>query len=202
MSSQLDSYTLPPAVKRVANAFRLTGWVSFWAQAAMGIISTLVLFFSSLFINTNRTIPNIPNVGSTVVRSNNPGLGFGLFLTSGGLIALYLGIFWAFRYVQLSRRLKSSKTQSRPKRGDAFQILRNGLVISIIGMFLTLLGAFSIVGALVGKSFQFGVTLGGLPSNFIEGADIFTVQGALLVLFGHFLATVSSLWLLRTMNRQ
>jgi hypothetical protein len=183
----------------------MMGWGSFWAQAVLGIVSTVVLFFSSVFLTAQPVMTNLPNTpGGQAVRAADPGFGLGMVLTTCGLVALYIGIFWAFRYTRLSRKLQASDGRARPKRGDTIKIIRNGLIISLTGMLFTLLGTFAIVGSLVGKSFQQGVSSvwGGLPANFIQGADIFTVQGALIVLLAHFIALSSSLWLLRTMNRQ
>lgn len=205
MSTQIDSYSVPPAVRRVATAFRRVGRISFWTQVVLGVVSTMVLLFSSLFLNNQSTVTTVPNAaGRVVTQQSNPGTGFGLFLTGCGLVALYLSIYWAYTYIRLSKKLQVSDTRQRPKRTDVFRRLRSGLFVSLVGMFLTLMGGFAVVGTLVGKSFQVSAVsvLGGLPDQLIKGSDIFAVQGVFLVLLAHFIALAASLWLLRSMNQQ
>ncbi|MEO1147272.1 MAG: DUF3611 family protein [Cyanobacteria bacterium J06638_22] len=206
MSSQLDSYAVPPAVRRVANSFRRVGQISFWSQVVLGVVSTMVLLFTSLFLNNRSTVttnlPNVPNVSTAT--QNNPGTGFGLFLTGAGLVILYASIYWAYSYIRLSKQLQKYDSGRRPKRTDVFGKLRMGLMISMAGMMFTILGGFAVVGTLVGKSFQVSAVsvFGGLPDQVIKGSDIFAVQGVFLVLLAHFIAIASSLWLLRAMSRQ
>ena len=125
MNTELD-YTLPPAVRRIANAFRLTGWVSFWAQAVLALISSLVLLFA------------LVNVGARAGRNANPGAGVGLFLAALGLLAVYLSAYWAFRYTLISRKLRSRNVAKRPSPKEAIQALRTGILISMTGMLITL----------------------------------------------------------------
>jgi len=203
--TQLDSYSVPPAVRRVAIAFRRVGLFSFWAQVVLGVVSTVVLVFSSLFLATRSTVrTNLPNVPNVVTTQSNPGAGFGLVLIGLGLLAVYVSIYWAYTYLRLSKRLRDHNAGKRPKRTDVFRQLRLGLIISMVGMLLTLLGGFAIVGTLVGKAFQVTAVsaLGGIGDRLITASDIFPVQGVFLVLLAHFIAVVSSLWLLRAMSRQ
>lgn len=205
MSSQLDSYSVPPAVRRVAIAFRRAGLLSFWSQVVLGAVSTVVLIFSSLFLANRSTVQtNLPNVPNVVTTQSNPGAGFGLLLIGLGLLALYVSIYWAYTYIRLSKKLRDNESTKRPKRTDVFRQLRMGLTLNMVGMLLTLLGGFAIVGTLVGKAFQVTAVsaLGGIGDRLITASDIFPVQGVFLVLLAHFVAIISSLWLLREMSRQ
>jgi len=205
MSSQLDSYSVPPAVRRVAGAFRRFGLVSFWSQVVLGVVSTVVLIFSSLFLASRSTVrTNLPNTPQVVTTQSNPGTGIGLVLIGLGLLALYISIYWAYTYIRMAKRLQSNDSGKRPKRTDVFRQLRLGLSINLAGMLLTLLGGFAIVGTLVGKAFQVSAVsaLGGIGDRLITASDIFPVQGVFLVLLSHFIAILGSLWLLRAMNRQ
>lgn len=191
MSGQIDSYTLPPAVRRIAGAFRIIGWISFWAQIVLAVVSGFVLLFavSSLSVRTG---------------ANNAGTGFGLFFAICGLVALFLGAYWAFRYTRLSRRLKSVDSSTRPKPKDAMQAIRMGLIINLAGMLLSLLGAEAIIGVLLAKSLsqpQVGIYNPGNIRDFIQSLDIFIVQANTHIIAAHFAAIVSSLLLLRSVNR-
>jgi len=192
-SSNLDSNPLPPAVRRIAGAFRSAGWVSFWGQIVLAVVSTLVLLFSTASIN---------------VRSgaNNPGTSTGLFFAICGLILVYAGAYWSFRYTRLSRQLQTADPKVRPKRGDAIQAVRIGLMINLVGMLLTLLGAQAIVGSLLAKSLsqpQGGAIYDpGRITQFIQSLDIFIVQANTNTVTAHFVGILASLWLVRCMSRQ
>lgn len=193
-SSKVDSYSLPPAVRRVSKAFQVAGWLGFWVQIVLAVVSTLVL----LFANASLTI----RPGGI-----NPGTSAGVFFAVCGLLALYSGAYWSFRYTRLSQQLRTADAKARPKRGDAVQALRIGLLINLIGMLLTLLGAQAIVGALLAKSLAQpqGATIFNNPeslSRLIQPLDIFIVQANTNTLTAHFAGVLASLGLVRAMNRQ
>ncbi|MBD2462915.1 DUF3611 family protein [Oscillatoria sp. FACHB-1407] len=204
MANRSESFSLPPAVRRAAGAFRIIGWISFWAQIVLAVVSAGVLSFASLNLNANAPRPSIPTApGVTPVATDNSITGFGFFFAVCGLVVLFIGAYWAFRYTRLSRRLATSNTQIRPKRGDAVQALRIGLLINLVGMLLTILGAQAIVGALVAKSMSqgFAVFAGSIPP-YISPLQIFLVQANINTIMAHFVGVGSTLWLIQTMNRQ
>jgi Protein of unknown function (DUF3611) len=91
----------------------------------------------------------------------------------------------------------------RPKKVDVNQTLRLGLIINLIGMVLTILGAQAIVGSLVAKSFAQGFSFfSGVPSRFINPLDVFLVQANVNIIMAHFVGLLATLWLLRSMSRQ
>lgn len=191
MTGELE-YSLPPAIRRIAGAFRLMGWVSFWIQVVLGVISSIALLFAVASVTTQSS------------GNSNPGAGAGLFFSSAGLIAVYLGAFWAFRYTRMSRRLRSQDETRRPKPKDALQLLKLGLYISLIGMFLTLLGAGANVGALLAKAIsqpQGAALFGNDVSRFVQPLDIFIVQANTNILLAHFGGLVCTLWVLNSVNR-
>ena len=201
MSSQLDSspYSLPPAVQRVASAFRIAGWVSFWGQLVLSIISAVVL----LFAGSTLTLANSAPATAGGVQTSSAETGIGLLLSVCGLVALLVGAFWAFRYTRMARRLKTAEAQVRPKRSDVFQLLRLGLLVNLAGMAFTILGAQAIVGALVAKSFAQGFSLlSGNPLKFVNPLDVFLVQASTNITMAHFIGLIGTLWLLRCVNRQ
>jgi hypothetical protein len=180
-----------PTVQQIARSFRLTGWVSFWVQLILTVISTITLIFA---VAAGRS----PGVSST-----NPGTGIGGVLTIIGLGLLGFNMFWALsRYVAYGRRLGSDKAV-RPKKSEAIQAIRFGLMISLVGMLLAIVGAEAIVGLLVGKALSQG--LGGAintdPSRFIQPADTFVVQASINVILAQFAGIVSTLWLLNQISK-
>ncbi|PSB14850.1 hypothetical protein C7B61_10610 [filamentous cyanobacterium CCP1] len=198
MANRTD-VSMPPTVRRVAGALRWIGWISFWTQVALGIVSAVVL----LFAGSNLNAPAQNTLSSGTPAAANPGTGAGLFFAVLGLISLFIGAYWAFRYTRLARQLKTPNSQSRPRRGDAMQVLRFGLLISLVGLGLTILGMQAIAGSLVLKSFEQGFAIfSGNPLRFITPLDLFVVQAAANTLMAHFVGLVATLWLTHSVNRQ
>ncbi|MBE9078031.1 DUF3611 family protein [Romeria aff. gracilis LEGE 07310] len=188
-------YSLPPAIRRIAGAFRIVGWISFWIQAVLGVISSLVLLFSVATLS-----------GRATQGETNPGTSAGLLFAVLGVLAVFAGAFWSFRYTRLSRKLRTSNPDLRPKPKDAIRAIQIGLMISLAGMLVTLLGAEAIVGSLLAKSLAQpqGSALfnPGNVTQFIQPLDIFIVQANTHTLVAHFAAIASALWLYRSVNRQ
>jgi hypothetical protein len=193
MNSELD-YSLPPAVRRIATAFRWTGWISFWIQVVLATVSSLVLLFALISIGAR-----------TSVGGANPGTGIGVLLALAGVVAVYVSIYWAFRYALLGRRLRSRDASKRPSPKDAIQALRIGIIISMVGMLLTLFGGQALIGSLLGKALlqpQGGtVFMPGNINQYVEAFDIFIVQANTNTLLAHFVSLSATLWLLRVVNR-
>ena len=194
MSSNLDQSALPAAVKRIAQSFRMTGWISFWIQVILGVVASLVLIFSTLILQVEN---QSPNQGAT-----NPGAGAGVFLAILGIVSLYAGIYWAFRYTRLSRRLKMSDQPPTPR--NLMDAIRTGLMINMAGMFVTLLGGEALIGSLFAKALsqpQSGVAFYERITQAIQPIDILIVQANTNTVLAHFVGLAASLWLLRSMNR-
>lgn len=182
-----------PNLQQIAKAFRLTGWVSFWAQLVLTVVSGITLIFAS------QAGGRAPGATATA----NPGTGIGGVLTLLGLGILVFNMYWSVsRYVSFGRRLSGSK-MVRPKKSETIQAIRFGLMVSLVGMLLAIIGSATIVGLLVGKAVSQGV--GGFvnidPSRFILPADMFVVQASINVILAQFAGIVAALWLLNRMNR-
>ena len=171
----------PATLKQIATTFRITGWVSLWIQVVLTVVSGAILLFAS---TTNR--------------------GIGVVLTLCSIFGLFFNIYWAlFRYVPIGRRLQDSAV-ARPKKADVVQALRIGLVASLVGSLLGLLGAEATVGLLFGKAANQGAL--GLvnpdPSKYIQATDVLVLQASINVILAQFAAISASLWLLNRMSRQ
>lgn len=184
-------YSLPPAIRRIATNFRISGWVSFWVQVVIGVISLLLFLINVLDQNLSAG-----NKTSSIV-------GASLFVAIG-ILAVFVGAFWAFNYVRLGRKLKTSNPDTRPKPKDAIRSVRIGLIISLVGMGVTLVGAQSVVALLWLRSLRqvsFGIGTAD-PDAFIRADDIAIVFSFINTLFAHFIGLGVSLWLQYVVDRQ
>lgn len=179
-----------PSLQQIAKTFRLAGWVSFWIQLVLTVVSGTILLFAGF-------LSRAP--GST----NSPSTGIGVVVTIFGIAVLGFNMYWALlRYIPIGRKLEGNPA-SRPKKSETIQILRTGLIASLIGILLSLVGAQATVGLLAAKAFSQGV--GGFvntdPSKFIQPLDILVVQASINVILAQFAGIAASLWLLNRMSR-
>jgi hypothetical protein len=182
----------PPTLREIASTFRFVGWFSFWFQLVLTVVSSAILLFAA--------------VSSRNPTGNNPGTGVGVVLTVCGIAVLGFNMFWALtQYVKIGRRLKPPSTE-KPSKAEAIQVIRTGLIASLVGILLALLGTQAIVGLLFGKAVNQFTALaipgvGGFNPNFIQPIDILVVQASANVILAQFVAISSSLWLLNKMSR-
>ena len=138
-------------------------------------------------------------------NQNSPTTGIGVLVTIFGIAVLVFNMYWAlFRYIPIGRKLDGTAA-NRPRKSETIQVLRTGLIASLIGILLSLLlGAEATVGLLAAKAFNQGI--GGFvntdPSKFIQPLDILVVQASINVILAQFFGITASLWLLNRMSRQ
>jgi MFS family permease len=180
-------YSVPPAIRRISSNFRLSGWICIWVQTIIGVISSLLLIIDVLEDNAK-----ISNAGS------------GLFAALG-IGAVFVSAFWGFRYVLLGRKLRASNPDVRPKPKDAARAVRIGILISMVGMLLTILGGSAVVGVLWLRSLRQIATSSNIlqdTSAFINAADIAVVFSVVNTMVAHYVGLCASLWLQYVVDRQ
>ena len=185
----------PLTVQQVSDSFRVIGWVSFWFQVVLAVISAGILLVAGLSNRPSGPTPNNP-------ASPVAGSGFGVLFAGIGLLLLLGSIYYAYQYTRTARQLLAIDTAARPKKSETMQILKIGLVVSMVGMLLTLFGAFGFVGGLFIKaSRQAGAISLTTTSPFINAFDILTVQMILLILLALFVGITTPLWLMNRISR-
>lgn len=193
MLNNSGSQSPSSSLQEIAQTFRLAGWISFWAQLVLGVVATVILGFASF----SRGV---------AVENQRVGTGVGIFFAGAGVITLTVSIFWAFRYTKIAKQLQSSNSNNRPRKADTIQLLRLGLIISLVGLLISLVGAQAIVGTLLAKSLtlpQAGVGVYQIdPSRIIRPLDIFVVQANTNTTAAHLAGLIASIWLLNRVNRQ
>ena len=188
MSNPGINSNTPQTVKKIATQLRRVGWVGFWLQLVLAVVSTLIFLFAIPFASTG---------------ASNPGTGGSLLFAVGGLLVLYGSTFWSFRYTRIARQLKNPDV--RPKKADTIQTIRWGLTSNIVGMGLSVFGAESIAGTLLGKSLSlaqpFAVYSPDALSKIIQPLDIFIVLANTHTITAHFVGVFGSLLLLNQIDK-
>jgi hypothetical protein len=145
------------------------------------------------------------SVGRPANQATNQGTGFGIFFALCGLVTLGVAAYFAFRYTRISRQLLVSGAAERPSKADTLQAIRLGLIVNLVGMLLTIVGAQAIVGSILAKSLsqpQGALGLGALDLNrFVQPLDLFVVQANTNTIAAHFVGIAASLWLFNRVNR-
>ena len=180
-----DLYSLPPAVQRAANILLRQGRIGFWTQIVLGVISGVLLLIATASL-----------LGT---RQRTSGIEIGVLCAIGGAGFLVVAIFFSSRYMKIARQMLRGDQDSRPKKSDTIQLIRQGLIANIIGMFLTILGAQALAGIVLIKSLnvpQGTFNVASNPSQFVNSVDLLIVQANTNTILAHFTGIVTSLWLL------
>ncbi|GAX35474.1 DUF3611 family protein [Nodularia sp. NIES-3585] len=175
-------------IPKIAHQIRLTGWVLLWVQLALALVSGLLLLFAS----TGRNFANQPN----------PGLGIGVIWAIIGILLLLFSVFWDFRYTRIGRRLGNINPTLHPSKADTTRAIRMGILVSLIGILITILGAGISVSVLIAKAVSQppGVAITD-PNKIIRALDVFIVVANINGIAAHFVGTVASIWLLEKVHQ-
>ncbi|MDB9496931.1 DUF3611 family protein [Spirulina major CS-329] len=182
---------LSAKVQQVSADLKFAGRIGFWVQLVLGVISTVtVLFSSTSFLNRTEA-------------TNTQGTEFGVFCAVGGLIALTVSIYFSFRYMTIARLLQTKNPAQRPNRADTISIIRLGLIVNLVGMLLTIIGAEAIVGIVLAKSLANppGAIANLDPTKLVNSIDLLVIQANTNTIAAHFAGIVSSLILLNRITR-
>ena len=188
---QLSS-SLSPNLQQVTFLLRIIGWITFWIQLVIGVASVVILLLFAVLS------PN-PDIQEGLLKGN----GFGVFFAICGLVNLGVGIYIAFRYTRVSKKLRFSDPERRPSKAYTLKILKLGLIINLVGMAFTIIGAEAIVGSILfaaARAPQGGSILE--ARRFVQPLDIFTVQANINTIVAHFIGIIASIVLLNRVNRK
>ncbi len=190
MTSNLKSYLPAPTKQQFAATFRVVRPISFWVQLALGAVSFLALLLA------------IFSRSSTFQTMTNPVMGFGVFLGIIGILVLFFRLYWVFRYRRLDKLLQSPNRELHPRKEDVIQVLRIGLIVSLIGLLLGFLASEVTVTAVVAKSLALpqGVAVY-RPENVIRSLDLFVVLANVNLMGAHFVGSITSLGLLNWLDQ-
>ncbi|MCA1992413.1 MAG: DUF3611 family protein [Coleofasciculus sp. S288] len=188
MQTKPESLSLTPTIEEISNNFRFTGWISFWLQLGLGVVCGISLLFAWS--------------GRTYGDPAYQGIGISMFWAVCAIIALGAGLYWDIRYTRIARGLRNLNPELRPHKTDTARLVRLGLIVSLVGMLLNLLGAGSGIGVLVSKAVSMppGVAITD-PNKMIRALDVFATVANVTGIAAHFVGAIASLWLLDRVYR-
>ena len=202
----VERQSLESKLEKVGNVLRLTGWIGLCAQIGFGAISLLMVVFAIAGRNFSQATMLPPGavlgVVGTFNRGTTPGIGIGIFWAVCGILALLVGIYFAFRQTRLARRLRHADTMKHPTKSEVMNMLRLSAIVGLVGMLLTILGGGATLGVLFSKAIAQtqGVAIYD-PNRAIRSIDIMVAMANMSGITAHFVGTVASLSVFEWLHR-
>tara|TARA_B100000214_G_C23872756_1_gene583449 strand:- start:380 stop:952 length:573 start_codon:yes stop_codon:yes gene_type:complete len=190
MADRLDFQLLSLGLRKM-------GWIRFWAQATLGIISAGIL----LFYNVGG------NLGKGSLKA--AGLSSGLSITTLGFFILLYSLWHGWMIVQKGRALN---TPVKPSRGETSRLIKRGVIVDLLGLVFSVIGYQALAGALtVQAASQVSGFFGGplmssgstnvMPTFPITSIEMLSVLSNTQILMAHLIGLIFSLWFLQRIYR-
>lgn len=171
--------------KHAAGALRQLGWVGFWVQLVLLVVSAVILLFAIADPGFNINFRSL----------------FRLLPTLGSLAALSFAVFWNWHYVAIARDMRSHNPRLHHSRAQVSQSLERGVTTNLISLALTLIAAQSVVTALTVKTLSTPAGIAVTDVNrLIQPLDVFVVQSCLFLIFAGVVGIAISFRLLRQIH--
>jgi hypothetical protein len=156
---------VPPALATLASRLWAWGWLNWWVQGSLSVVSAVLLLFANSV--------TMPTIGAPAL--------FGRALALGACAASFASTFWAWGYTSLAGRIrrKPDKWTGKSAAAAARKALYIGSAINLVGIGLAIVGAEAIVGTLAAKALTqgSGVVLDAkAAAASIQALDVLIVQ--------------------------
>ena len=175
-------------IQKIAHTFSWYGWLSLWIELGLAFASILILLFAAS--------------GRKFSPDASAGIGIGIFWSVFSFLALWVSIFFAFRYTRIAKGLlREPDAHLPPRKSETIQLLRFGVIVGFIGILLGLFGAGSSLGVLIAKTISQppGMAITN-PNRIVRALDVFVVVANFNLITAHFVGAASSMWLLEKLH--
>ena len=172
-------------VKPLSRKYMRLTIFSWWCQIVLSVVSGVILTFAQ-----------------SVRKSGTSMMGFwssGFALSTVGVGMAFVNSFWTWNMTRAARRAYLGKMETEKVVPTFRRYSRISITISLLGMFLSLLGAEQIVGTLASKVLSSQgyvpvVAAGVSQISQVQALDIFLVQANTNAILAHFVPLTSFLW--------
>lgn len=190
MQEPIKSPERLPSKRKFAQTFRLLSRISYWIHLILGVLSGITL----LLVSFSR---------STTAGNTTTGTGVGIFIAVFSLIALGFRVFWAWRYRVMAKKLQQVNSNGQPSRAEIIQVLRIGLLASLVGLLLAFIASevslISLVAGAIARPQGIAVYE---REQVIKIADLLLILAQFNILGAHFFGSVNSLGLLNWISKE
>lgn len=180
--------------KPASRAFWRIGWLTWWIQLILTVISAVIIVFALAF----------PAVD---IRTSASSVGF--VLTTVAIIIAFVSLICTFGYTRLSVWLNSSSASELQSKAS-YKIsnrLRVGISVALLGLAIATLGLQAIVGTLLARVLSAGISANSfkqsnpasnaISSSLVQPIDVLVVQASANVILALLVVVSSSLWFRR-----
>jgi hypothetical protein len=187
MYDRLNSSKLP-SKQKFAETFLFFSRINYWIHLLLGAISGVLLLLVSFSRNK--------------AENGSPGIGLGIFFAGISLIALGFRVYWSLKYRRLAKTLQTN-TNLPPSRKEIIRVLRLGLSVSLLGLFLAFLASeislISLVADAIARPQGIAVYD---REQVVKIADLLLILAQLNILGAHFFGSANSLGLLSWLSKE
>ncbi|VEP12458.1 conserved membrane hypothetical protein [Hyella patelloides LEGE 07179] len=178
-----------PSKQRFADTFRFLSRISYWIHLLLGTISGVILFL----VGFSRNSANI----------NSNGVNVGIVFAVLSLVALGFRVYWALRYRTLAKTLQKFDSKVQPSREEIIRILRLGLFVSLLGLFLAFFASEISLVSLVADAIARPQGIAVYDrEQVVQIADLLLILAQLNILGAHFFGSANSLGLLSWLSKE
>jgi vacuolar-type H+-ATPase subunit I/STV1 len=140
----VERQVLESKLEKIGNVLRLAGWIGLCTQIGFGAIALLLVVFAIAGRNFSQATALPPGaavgIGVALNRGATPGISIGIFWAVCDIMALLVGIYFAFRQTRFAKRLRHADTMKHPTKSEVMNLLRLSAIVGLVGMLLTILG--------------------------------------------------------------
>ncbi|MGB3533912.1 MAG: DUF3611 family protein [Microcoleaceae cyanobacterium] len=172
-----------PSKTQFAKTLKVLGRISFWIQLVLGIAASITLLLVTISRNNS-------------AGTNNPWIGLGLFLAISSIIVLGFRVYWAWRYTRVAKQLQGDIPKKNISKTKVIDILKLGLIASLIGLLLAFFAAEITTVTVLTKALSQpqGVAVY-QPENTVRSLDLFLILADVNLIGAHLLGSINSLGL-------
>jgi hypothetical protein len=112
-------------------------------------------------------------------------------------------VYLAFRQTRFARQLRNGDISKHPKKSEVMKTVRWGIIASLVGMVVTIIGGSVTLGVLLAKSIAVpqGVAIVD-PNRIIRALDIFVAIANMSGITGNFVGLVAGLGILNWLHKE
>ncbi len=166
----------------LAGKLRMFGWIEFWLQLVLVLVSALLLQFST---------------SGRAFSPGSSGLGDAIYWSLYGFVLLCAADALAFYYTRAARKIVARPDHylSEPRK-TAFWFLYLGLLTGLSGILISFIGVSLSILLLIAKTVSQppGIAITD-PNKIIRALDVFILLVNFNLLMAHFIGTGIALWL-------
>ncbi|WP_022948927.1 DUF3611 family protein [Methylohalobius crimeensis] len=166
----------------IAWNFRLFGWVTFWAQLMISLITVVLLVFAT---------------SGRYFSGMQSGIENAIFWAKLGLVILFVSIIFFFYCTRLAKKGNPRPVKTDSGRAGKIRFLHAGFLMGNVGIIAAVMGIASTISLLIAKTISQppGIAITD-PNKIVRALDVFVLVSNFNVMVAHGIGIMATLWLI------